>query len=107
MFKQAYQNKEVGAFEAGSLLRDCTLNQNYRKSEEIWPLALEVRFRTSQVLPHVCKGMTAISGQAVGRQNKAKVNMQVLSSETLSKFTFIFYRLLCSLFTGTARKSTV
>lgn len=45
MFQQAEQNKEDRAFEAGSWLSDYALNQNYRKSEEIWPLALEVKIQ--------------------------------------------------------------
>lgn len=73
------------------------MNQNYPKSEEIWPLGLDITFRTGQILP-CCQSCSLDSHSNQGTEHKIRpMSTQWYFLQVLLQCTSLFYRLLCSL----------
>lgn len=103
MFRQAKQNKEAWSFWSRELVKGYTLNQNYPKSEEIWPLGLDITFGTGQIL--LCwQSFSLDSHSNEGTEHKIRpMSTQCYFLQVPLQYVLLFYRLLCSLPLGCSK----
>lgn len=85
------------------LVKGYTLNQNYPKSEEIWPLGLDITFRTGQILL-CCQSCSVDSHSNQGTEHKIRpMSTRWYFLQVLLQCTFLFYSFFCSLPLGCSK----